>query len=184
MNLPLAGLPLRALRISLFGDTRRVPGVGEGDGEGDGDGDGDGEGDGDGWPGADDRGEPGGELFPAVGPSAADAGAPGPLEALDAGVGLRLGEGRPPGGLDAALGVAKSPPPSATVEAWAGCVPPPAISSVVIPATTTAAATAATPAAARGRRRTSYHHRGPGGMTDFGKPVRPNGPARCVTLAR
>ena len=112
-----------------------------------------------------------------MGPSGADVRPP------DAGPGLPLGEDRPPGGLDAALDVSKLFPPSATVEAWARCGPP-AISTTVIPATTTAAATAATPAAARGRRRTSCHQRGPGGLIGFGKPVRPNWPARWVTLTR
>ena len=50
-------------------------------------------------------------LSPVVGPSVADVRAP------DAGVDLPLGEDRPPGGLDAALDVPKSLPPSATVEA-------------------------------------------------------------------
>ena len=40
MNVPLAGLPLTAVSTSLFGATRRVPGVGGGDDDGDGDGDG------------------------------------------------------------------------------------------------------------------------------------------------
>ena len=133
--------------------------------------------------GADDRGAPGDVLWPAVGPSAGDVAV---LGDPDAGVGLRLGEDGAPAWLDAAIGAAdvpKLPPPRATVEAWARCVPP-AISSTAIPPATTATATAATPAAARGRRRTSCHHRGPGGMIGFGNPVRPNAPARCVTLTR
>ena len=104
----------------------------------------------------------------------------------DAGVGLRFGEDGPPAWLDAATGTAdvpKVPPPRATVEAWARCVPP-EISSTAIPPARTAAATAATPAAVRGRRRTSFHDHGPGAMIGFGNPVRPNAPARCVTITR
>src|SRR5579859_5436912 len=174
-NVALAGLPASADSTSRRGVTCRVPGGGgggEGDGDGDADGDGDGDGDADGdgegerRAGADDRGVPG------------DPGA---------GVGARLGEGLPAGWLDAATEgapvVANVLPPSATVEAWARCVPP-ETSSAAIPPATTARATAATAAAARGRRRTPCHHCGPGGMTGFGNPVGPNGPARCVTLAR
>src|SRR5580700_10733013 len=153
-NIPLAGLPLTADSASSLGVTCRVPGVGGGDDEGDGEGDGDGDG--------------------------------GVLGDADADVGLRLGEDGLPAWLDAAIGAAdvpKLPPPRATVEAWARCVPP-AISSTVVPPATTATATAATPAAARGRRRTSCHHRGPDAMIGFGNPVRPNAPARCVTLIR
>ena len=104
-----------------MGVARRVPRVGDGDGDGEGDGDGDGEGDGEGDGDGDgddadrtdlgDRRAPGDVPSPVVGPSVADVRAP------DAGVDLPLGEDRPPGGLDAALDVPKSPPPSATVEA-------------------------------------------------------------------
>ncbi|HME67541.1 MAG TPA: hypothetical protein VKG61_21820, partial [Streptosporangiaceae bacterium] len=89
-----------------------MPGVGGGDEEGDGEGDGDGDGDGgaDDGAGADDRGVPGDVLWPAVGFSATDVAA---LGVTDAGVGLRLGEDRPPTGLDGAfdgaLEVAKFP---------------------------------------------------------------------------
>ena len=134
--------------------------------------------------GADDRGASGDVLWPAVGPSAGDVAV---LGDPDAGVGLRLGEDGAPAWLDAAIDgaadVPKLPPPRATVEAWARCVPS-AISSTAIPPATTATATAATPAATRGRRRTWCHHRGPGAMIGFGNPVRPNAPARCVTLTR
>jgi hypothetical protein len=158
-----------------------VPGVGDGDGDGEGEGDGEGDGDGEDRAGTGDLDVPGDALWPAVGPSAGDIDA---LDAPAAGVGLRLGEGDgAPAGLDAALDVAKFPPPSATVEARARCGPP-AISSAATPATTTAAAAAATAAATRGCRRTSCHHCGPGGMTGFGKPAGPNGPARWVTLTR
>ena len=165
-----------------------MPGVGGGDDEGDGEGDGDGDGGGDGGGedrvGADERGASGDVLWPAVGPSVGDVAV---LGDPDAGVGLRPGEDCAPAWLDAAIDgaadVPKLPPPRATVEARARCVPP-AISSTAIPPATTATATAATPAAARGRRRTSCHHRGPGGMIGFGNPVRPNAPARCVTLTR
>ncbi len=184
MNVPLAGLPLTADSVTPFGVTCRVPGVGggddDGDGEGEGDGDGDGDGDGSGgadWVGADDRSAPGDVLWLTV---ADDVGDPG------ADAGPRPGEDGPPAGLDAALGapdVSTLPPPRATVEAWARCVPP-ATSSTTIPPAATATATAATPAAARGLRRTSCHHRGPDRMTGFGNPVRPNAPARCVTLTR
>ena len=145
-------------------------------GDGEGDGDGDVDGDGEDRVGADDRCVAGDVLWPAAGLSAGDVAL---LGAPDAGAGLRPGEDRPPG----ALGVPNLPPPSATVEAWAWCVPP-ATSNAVIPAAMTATPTAATPAAIRGCRRTSYHHRRPGGTTGFGNPVRPNGPARCVTLTR
>jgi hypothetical protein len=162
-----------------------VPGVGGGDDEGDGEGDGDGDGDGGGEDrvGADDRGAPGDVLWAAVSRSAGDVAV---LGDANADAGLRLGEDGLPAWLDAAIGAAdvpKLPPPRATVEAWARCVPP-AISSTVVPPATTATATAATPAAARGRRRTSCHHRGPDAMIGFGNPVRPNAPARCVTLIR
>ena len=165
-----------------FGVTRRVPGVGGGDDEGDGDGDGDGGGED--RVGADERGASGDVLWPAVGPSVGDVAV---LGDPDPGVGLRPGEDCAPAWLDAAIDgapdVPKLPPPRATVEARARCVPP-AISSTAIPPATTATATAATPAVARGRRRTSCHHRGPGGMIGFGNPVRSNAPARCVTLTR
>ena len=156
----------------------RETGEGEGEGDGEGDGDRDGPVPGEDRTGAGDRDVTSDVLEPASGVSvaAADARVTGP--------GRRLGVDRSPlAGLDAALDAAKSPPPSATVEAWARCWPP-AISSAAVPATTTATATAATPAAARGCRRTSCHQRGPGGMIGFGKPVRPNGPARCATLTR
>src|SRR5579859_468742 len=196
-NVALAGLPAGADSTIRRGVTCRVPGGGgggdgdgDGDADGDGDGDGDADGDGEGEPrvGADDRGVPGDVARPGVGPSAGDVCVPGDP---GAGVGARLGEGRAAGWLDAATegategapAVANVLPPSATVEAWARCVPP-ETSSAAIPPATTARATAATAAAARGRRRTPSHHRGPGGMTGFGNPVGPNAPARCVTLAR
>ena len=185
MNVPLAGLPLAAVSTSSLGAARRVPGVGGGGGGGDGEGEGDGVGDGDrdgAVPGEDrtgagDRDVTSDALEPASGVSVAAT------DACVTGPGL---DRSPLTGLDAALealDAAKSPPPSATVEAWARCWPP-AISSAEVPATTTAAATAATPAAARGCRRTSCHQRGPRGMIGFGKPVWPNGPARCATLTR
>ena len=182
MNFPLAALPLTADSTSLFGVARRVPGVGGGDDEGDGEGDGDGDGDGgaEDRAGADDRSVAGDVLWPAVGPSAGDVAV---LGAPDAGAGLRLGEDCPPARLDGALDVPKLPSPSAAVEAWAWCVPP-TTSSAAIPAAMTAMPTAATPAAACGCRRTSRHHRGPGGTIGFGNPVRPNAPARFVTLTR
>src|SRR5579863_1958139 len=127
---------------------------------------------------------PGDVAGPGVGPSAADVFVPGEP---GAGVGLRLGEGRPAGGLDGAIegapDVAEVLSPRATVEARARCVPP-EISSAAIPPATTASATAATAAATRGRCRTPCHHCGPGAMTGFGNPAGPNAPARCVTLAR
>ena len=184
MNVPLAGLPLTADSTRSFGVTCRVPGVGGGDGEGDGDGDGGGDGGGEDGVGADERGASGDVLWPAVGPSVGDVAV---LGDPDAGVGLRPGEDCAPAWLDAAIDgaadVPKLPPPRATVEARARCVPP-AISSTAIPPATAATATAATPAVARGRRRAPCHHRGPGGMIGFGNPVRPNAPARCVTLTR
>ena len=174
------------MSTSSFGAASRVPGVGGGgggDGEGDGEGEGDGAGDGD-------RDGPGsGEDRTGAGDRdvTSDVLEPGSVAAADVrvtGAGRRLGVDRPAlAGSDAALDAAKSPPPSATVEAWARCWPP-AISSAAVPATTSAAATAATPAAARGRRRTSCHQRGPGAMIGFGKPVRPNGTARWATLTR
>ena len=150
---------------------------GTGEGEGEGEGDRDGPVPGEDRTGAGDRDVTSDVLAPASGVSvaAADARVTGP--------GRRPGVDRSPlAGLDAALDAAK-PPPSATVEAWARCWPA-AISSAAVPATTTATATAATPAAARGCRRISCRQRGPGGMIGFGKPVRPNGPARCATLTR
>ena len=171
MNVPLAGLPLAAVSTSSFGAASRVPGVGGGgggDGEGDGEGEGDGAGDGD-------RDGPGpGEDRTGAGDrdATSDVLEPGSVAAADVrvtGAGRRLGVDRPAlAGSDAALDAAKSPPPSATVEASARCWPP-AISSAAVPATTSAAATAATQAAARGRRRTSCHQRGPGAMIGFGK---------------
>jgi hypothetical protein len=107
--------------VVTTGDSAHVPAaavdVGEADGDGDGDGEGDGEGDGDLDGDDEDRADvgdcrgSGDVLSPVVGPSVADVRAP------DAGVDFPLGEERAPGGLDAALDVPKSPPPSATVEA-------------------------------------------------------------------
>jgi len=132
-NIPLAGLPLTADSTSSLGVTCRVPGVGGGDDEGDGEGDGDGDGDGGGEDrvGADDRGAPGDVLWAAVSRSAGDVAV---LGDANADAGLRLGEDGLPAWLDAAIGAAdvpKLPPPRATVEAWARCVPP-VISSTVM----------------------------------------------------
>ena len=100
-----AGCPGSATATGTARATGTGTGTGEGDGEGDGDGDDDDRTD------LGDRRVPGDVPSPVVGPSVADVRAP------DAGVDLPLGEDRPPGGLDAALDVPKSPPPSATVEA-------------------------------------------------------------------
>jgi hypothetical protein len=180
MNVPLAGLPETADSTRLTGTTRSVPGIGDGEGEGEGDGEGEGEGDGEDRTGEGDRDLPGDVLGPVASRSAGD------IDALDApavGAGLRIGEAGVSAGLDAAVDVSKVARPSATAEAWGWCGPP-VSSRAAIPPTTTAAATAATAATTRGCRRTSCHHRGPGRMTGFGKPVGPNGPARCVTLTR
>ena len=155
MNVPLAALPLSADSTSCFGVTCSVPGVGggddEGEGEDDGDEDGDLDGDGEDRAGREECGVAGGVEWPAGGPAVGGADV---LGVPEAGVGLGLGDDRPPPAAPAgAPDVAKVAPPRATVDAGVRCVPP-ATSSAVIPAATTATATAATPAAARGCRRT------------------------------
>ena len=181
MNVPLAALPLTAVSTSSFGVTCRVPGVGGGDDEGDGDGDGDGGGE-DGA-GADDRTSPVTCPDPrwTCPPRTSPRSAP-PMRGSACGSAMAT---RPPGSTPHSRRTRRREVAAAQRHGrGSGRCGPPAISSAAIPATTTATATAATPAAARGCRRTSCHHRGPGGMIGLGNPVRPNGPARCVTLTR
>ena len=77
---------------------------------------------------------------------------------------------------------AGTPPPSARVETWVRCGLPAVRSTTIPPAAT--AATAITAVTERGCRRIRRHHSGPGTPIAFGKPVGPNDPARCATLAR